>query len=52
MKLLGAAQVKEDGDTPQDLAQKIKGIAAKDSPERQVTEWVSREMKYTEEHGQ
>ena len=50
MKLLGAAQVKEDSDTSQDLADKIRGIAG-DSPERQITEWVSREMKYTEEHG-
>ena len=51
MQQLGAAQVKDEDDTLQDLARKIEMLFAEDSSERQVAEWIMREMRYKEQYG-
>ena len=51
MQQLGAAQVIDEDESPQDFERKIEMLFAKDSSERQVAEWVMQEMRYTEEHG-
>ena len=41
LKILGAAQVKDENATPASLAKQIDEISASDSPENKVVEWVS-----------
>ena len=52
LRILGAAQIKDENATPADLAKQMDEISEPRSPENKVVEWISKEMRYNEKHGQ